>query len=35
MGGRQVARRREPFAGIMLDELAYGWDLTATRRKSP
>jgi GNAT superfamily N-acetyltransferase len=27
MGGRVVARRCEPFAGIMLDELAYGWDL--------
>ena len=24
-----IARRREPFAGIMLDELAYGWDLCA------
>jgi len=33
MGGRLVARRREPFAGVMLDELAYGWDLTATKRK--
>jgi len=26
MGGRQVARRCEHFAGMMLDELAYGWD---------
>jgi GNAT superfamily N-acetyltransferase len=25
MGGRAVARRCEPFAGIMLDEIAYGW----------
>jgi ribosomal protein S18 acetylase RimI-like enzyme len=25
MGGRVVARRSESFAGIMLDELAYGW----------
>jgi len=25
MGGRLIARRSEPFAGIMLDELAYGW----------
>ena len=27
MGGRLIARRSEPFAGIMLDELAYGWRL--------
>ncbi len=32
MGGRMIARRREPFAGVMLDELAYGWRLDA---KSP
>lgn len=25
MGGRAVARRSEPFAGVMLDEIAYGW----------
>jgi len=25
MGGRVIARRTEPFAGVMLDELAYGW----------
>ncbi len=25
MGARLVARRREPFAGVLLDELAYGW----------
>lgn len=25
MGGRVIARRTAPFAGIMLDELAYGW----------
>lgn len=27
MGGRIVARRCEPFAGVMLDELGYGWEL--------
>lgn len=32
MGGRLVARRREPFAGAMLDELAYGWRLNAGRK---
>jgi GNAT superfamily N-acetyltransferase len=31
MGGRMIARRAEPFAGIVLDELAYGWDLTKTK----
>ncbi|MBC6440307.1 MAG: GNAT family N-acetyltransferase [Rhodospirillales bacterium] len=25
MGARRIARRSEPFAGVMLDELAYGW----------
>ncbi|MFQ5775807.1 MAG: GNAT family N-acetyltransferase [Kiloniellaceae bacterium] len=30
MGGRRVAERREPFAGVLLDETAYGWpDLAA------
>ena len=27
MGGRTIARRSEPFAGVMLDEIAYGWRL--------
>ena len=27
MGGRTIARRSEPYAGIMLDEIAYGWHL--------
>ena len=31
MGGRIVARRSEPFAGIMLDELAYGWRFDLSR----
>ncbi len=34
MGGRLVARRRERFAGVMLDELAYGWDLTHAARNA-
>lgn len=25
MGGRVIARRSEPFAGVLLPELAYGW----------
>ncbi|MBT6205849.1 MAG: GNAT family N-acetyltransferase [Rhodospirillaceae bacterium] len=25
MGAKVIARRREPFAGVLLDELAYGW----------
>ncbi|MEM7222477.1 MAG: GNAT family N-acetyltransferase [Pseudomonadota bacterium] len=30
MGGRQMAERREAFAGTLLDETAYGWsDLPA------
>jgi GNAT superfamily N-acetyltransferase len=33
MGGRMIARRREPFAGIMLDELAYGWDLSPAKAR--
>lgn len=33
MGGRMIARRAEPFAGVMLDELAYGWDLTQAKAR--
>lgn len=30
MGGHRVAERRETFAGVLLDETAYGWpDLTS------
>ena len=32
MGGRLIARRRERFAGVMLDELAYGWRLNEHNR---
>jgi GNAT superfamily N-acetyltransferase len=34
MGGRMIARRAEPFAGIVLDELAYAWDLTPAKARS-
>ena len=33
MGGSMIARRREKFAGVMLDELAYGWNLKEPKRK--
>ncbi|MEM7123516.1 MAG: GNAT family N-acetyltransferase [Pseudomonadota bacterium] len=32
MGGRLIARRSEPFAGVLLDELAYGWTLDPAPR---
>lgn len=25
MGGQSVAQRQEPFAGVLLDEIGYGW----------
>jgi len=34
MGAKLVARRREKFAGILVDELAYGWDLTKAKRRT-
>lgn len=36
MGGRRIAERREPFAGVLLDEIAYNWpDLTALQALKP
>lgn len=36
MGGRRIAERREPFAGVLLDEVAYSWpDLAALQALKP
>lgn len=36
MGGQRVAERKDPFAGVLLDEIAYGWpDATALKSLTP
>lgn len=36
MGGQRIAERQEPFAGVLLDEIAYGWpDPAALKSLTP
>lgn len=36
MGGQRTAERQDPFAGVLLDEIAYGWpDAAALKSLTP
>lgn len=36
MGGQRIAERQDPFAGVLLDEIAYGWpDAAALKSLTP